>query len=279
MSMTSPVPVLQGDEGTELRSEGEELLLRHPHEELRIPLVAIARVRAEGRGIAVELTAPAGAEPTVYRIEDVSRAAASVFADAVNDALPERAAGEEAVDGSTLVTTRSLKSLDVEKDEEEENRASLVYKWVGLVVGVALVAFSVVVGIAAEHVGRAVAVLLLGGLGAGVTFFAILTMSAAWDDWYLPRNGITVEAKLVYLDGTTTYVYTDTRGRTHPIYNSPRGETIRVAYRSKKPSNAVVCDGWGRRLVGDLFIGSFVGAVAGLLDYGMVALALPAFGK
>jgi hypothetical protein len=104
MSITSPIPVLQNDAGSELRSLGEELLLRHPYEEVRIPLAAIARVRAEGRQVAVELRAPADLEPTVYRMADVSGAAASVFADTVNAALPDRADGVETVDGSTLVS-------------------------------------------------------------------------------------------------------------------------------------------------------------------------------
>jgi hypothetical protein len=60
MSITSPIPVLQGSRGTVLRSDGEALLLSRPHEELRIPLVAIERVRAEGRSVTVELTARPG---------------------------------------------------------------------------------------------------------------------------------------------------------------------------------------------------------------------------
>ncbi|MDX3540184.1 hypothetical protein PV721_38965 [Streptomyces sp. MB09-01] len=36
------------------------------------------------------MTAPAGAEPAAYRIEDVSAAAATVLADAGNDVLLER---------------------------------------------------------------------------------------------------------------------------------------------------------------------------------------------
>ncbi|MER6996970.1 hypothetical protein [Streptomyces sp. NPDC000410] len=79
-----------------------------PRQEPRISLAAIARVRAEGRAVAVELTAPAGAAPAVHRVEGVSEAAGTVFADAVNDALPERADGDETDDGSTLVTTRTL---------------------------------------------------------------------------------------------------------------------------------------------------------------------------
>ncbi|MFH8473637.1 hypothetical protein [Streptomyces sp. NPDC018000] len=278
MSITSPIPVLRGDKGTELRSEGEELLLRRPDDELRIPLAAIARVRAERRDVAVELTAPAGAEPTVYRVEDVSGAAAAVFADAVNGALPERPAGEEAVDGSTLVTTRSLRAADDDEEEEEgEDGGPNLVKRAALVAGVALVALCVVVGIAGEHVGRAIATLLLGALGVAATFAACAAMLTAWESWYLPRYGITVDARQIFLDGNDTYAYTDTSGVTRPVYSPPKGDSVRVAYHPHKPKRAVVCRGWGG-VAGDLALGSFVLAVAALIDYGTVVLVLPAFG-
>jgi len=280
MSITSPIPVLQGDKGTELRSEGEELLLRRPDDEVRIPLTAIARVHAEGRIVAVELTSPAGVESTLYRIEGVSRAAASAFAGAVNAALPERAAGEEAIDGSTLVTIRSLRSADDEDDEEDAIRGWSHYKWAMRVVGVALVAFSVTVGIAGEHVGRAVAVLLVGGVGAMFTFAVVFALGLAWENWYLPRHGITVDAQSVWLDGRDGYAYMDTSGKIHPFTgpSSKDDETIRVAYSPRRPSTAVPCEGWGRQ-VKDLLLAVILLAIAAPVVYGAIALALPAFGR
>ncbi|MFF3317777.1 hypothetical protein ACFYV5_20015 [Streptomyces sp. NPDC003035] len=277
MSITSPIPVLQGDKGTELRSQGEALLLRRPDDELRIPLTAIGWVHTEGRAVVVGLTAPAGVEPTAYRIEDVSRAAATAFADAVNEALPERAPEEEVVDGSTLVTVRSVRPADEKEDEEEEeNGGSRRFRWMSLGVGVMLVAFSVVVGIVGEHVGRAVAVLLLGGLGALFLAMVGSALLTAWENWYLPRHGITVDAQQVWLDGRDRHVYTDTSGKTHPFSGSSRDETVRVAYSVRRPSRAVSCEGWGRQ-VKDLLLVVFLLAFAAPVVYGTVLLALPAF--
>ncbi|MFG2296585.1 hypothetical protein [Streptomyces sp. NPDC048603] len=299
MSMTSSIPVLQGKEGTELRSEGDELVLRRPHEELDIPLAAIRWVHAEGRVVAVELTAPAGVESALHRIEGVSRAAARAFADAVNVALPERAGDDEGIDGSTLVTTRSLPSPDEAGEEEEEAGEDPVRtrvkgtKLIISVAHVAHVAFSVIVGIAGEHVGRAVAVLLTGALGIKVISWVASALWAAWDNWYLPRHGITVDASRVWpvdasrvwpddasrvwLDNTVRYAYTDTGGTTHSFFSSSEKETIRIAYDPSRPSSMVGCGGgWGRQ-ASDL-LGPTIGLVfAAPFVYGAIALALPAF--
>ncbi|MBC2908069.1 hypothetical protein [Streptomyces cupreus] len=89
MSIMSPIPVLQGRDGTVLSAEQEGLVLERSGEELTIPAEAIARVHAKARSVTVELRAPLGATPSVHRIEDVSEAAATAFADAVNALLPE----------------------------------------------------------------------------------------------------------------------------------------------------------------------------------------------
>ncbi|MFF3014964.1 hypothetical protein [Streptomyces sp. NPDC057939] len=286
MSITSPIPVLQGDQGIELRSEGPELLLRRPEDEVRIPLAAIARVHAEGRVVAVELTAEAGAEPVLYRIENVSRAAGGAFADAVNGTLPERAAGEETIDGSTLVTVRRLRHADGdcdggdEEDEEVRGRRWTHYKWATCVVGAALVAFSVVVAFAGEDVGRAVAVLLVGAVGAMFTLAVASTLGFAWDNWYLPRHGITVEAQPAWIGGRATHAYTDTSGNTHPYdgSSSDAGGATRVAYHPRRPNQAVRCEGRGRQ-VKDLSVSLIVFCVAAPVVYGSIALALPAFDR
>ncbi|WOX24469.1 hypothetical protein [Streptomyces solicathayae] len=274
--MTSPIPVLQGDQSTELRSMGEELLLRRPHDELRIPLAAIARIRVERRVVTVELTAPAGIEPTVYRIEDVSRAAADAFADAVNAALPARTAGEDAADGSALVTTRTLGSPD-EDDEDGPEPVPLFVKGAAVVVGVGLAALSAFVGVATEHVGRGVAVLLVGGVGALFAFGVVSALWTLWENWYLSRHGITVDATQAWLDGQVSYVYTDTTGKTHTHPESVEDETIRVAYSPRKPRKAILCQGWGHQVKG-LFVVLFLLALASPAVYGAYALASPAFG-
>ncbi|MGW5640802.1 hypothetical protein [Streptomyces sp. NPDC003832] len=64
---TSPIPVLRGSGRTTLQAEDDALILCWRRKEKRIPLQAVHQVRAEGRGLAVELTAPAGTTPTWYR--------------------------------------------------------------------------------------------------------------------------------------------------------------------------------------------------------------------
>lgn len=282
MSISSPVPVLQGDKGTELRSTGEELLLRRPDAELRIPLAAIARVHAARRDLTVELTAPVGAEPTVYRVTDVSAAAATVFADTVNAALPERAADEETVDGSALVVIRSLVlDDDVEEAATGENDVRIglpSYSLPLLYTCCAAVAvLAVVVGLFGGNWSRAIATLLLGEAGVGVTYFTAMGLTTSWREWYLPRYGITVDGRQVFRDGDTPHAFTATDGVTRYIGGHNKGKPVRVAYHPRNPANAVVCSGVGDR-VGMLVVALGVGAVAGFLDYGTYRLVLPAFG-
>ncbi|MFF0474457.1 hypothetical protein [Streptomyces sp. NPDC004284] len=279
MSISSPIPVLLGDGNAELRSEGEALLLRRPREEVRIPLAAIARIRAEGRDVTVELTAPTGAEAVSYRIEDVSRAAAGVFADAVNGALPDRA-GEEPVDGSALVVVTALGAADAEEGgEEEEEKVGAALTRVPLAFGLLLVAFSVAVGVAGKDLDRAVAVLMLGFVAGGFGFLAWLALWTAWEDWYLPRHGITVEADPVLIEGRGTYAYTDTTGKLRPVGagDKARGETIRIAYHPREPSRATPLKGVGS-VVKTLIGAVFLLVPTALACWGTVALALPAFG-
>ncbi|GAA2467813.1 hypothetical protein [Streptomyces lavendulocolor] len=276
MSITSPIPILRGNRRTELRFDEEGLLLRRTDAELRIPLAAIARVHAEGRDVTVRLTAPEGSDPTTYRIEDVSAAASTVFADAVNDALPEHPDGTEPVDGSSLVTVRSLRPDAADEDGEPDEGWPLA-RWTARVSGVALVALSVAVGIAGEHLGRAIATLLLGSVGALFTFFACLAMGQVWSAWYLPRYGIIVEGRQVFLHGKATYAFTDGSGVTRPVNGSaPRSGIGQAAYHPRNPKRTVACRGWAG-IAGDLALALVVIALAAGLDYGTLALVLPAF--
>ncbi|MFF6881955.1 hypothetical protein ACFY9F_02090 [Streptomyces sp. NPDC012421] len=79
------------------------MTLHRPDKEHHIPLAAISFVHAEGRSVAIVLTASGANEPTIYRVTDVSEADALAFADAVTAALPE----VPAPDGAALVTTRA----------------------------------------------------------------------------------------------------------------------------------------------------------------------------
>ncbi|MFF8602660.1 hypothetical protein ACF065_22045 [Streptomyces sp. NPDC015232] len=282
MSISSPIPVLQGDRGTELRSSGDELVLRRRDAELRIPFAAIARVRAARREVAVELTAPAGTEPTVHRIEDVSAAAASVFADAVNAALPERAPGEETLDGAALVVTRSL-VFDAEDGAgggdgtDVEVGLARHGTWPMYAAYAVATALAVVVGVLDRNGSRGIATLLLGTAAAWVTSCGLRWLAMAWKDWYLPRYGITVEGHQVFRDGETTNAFTATDGVTRHILGDNKGRPAQIAYHPRDPRKAVVLKGTND-LVLVVVVALVVLGVAGLMLYGTFLLALPAFG-
>ncbi|POX56218.1 hypothetical protein C3489_05685 [Streptomyces sp. Ru71] len=193
MSITSPIPVLQGNRGTVLRSNGEALILSRPNEELRIPLVAIARVRADGRSVTVELTAAAGTTPAVRRVGGVSEAAARVFAEAVNRALPERGEEDAVVDGSSLVVTRVL-------TESPAERRRSILRWGLLSVALVIAALALTIGIregGLSGVILAVVTLFNGAVAAVATAIGAAGLWVAYRGWYLTRHGITVDAPVL----------------------------------------------------------------------------------
>ncbi|MEU2508562.1 hypothetical protein ABZ621_28120 [Streptomyces sp. NPDC007863] len=251
MSLTSPIPVLRGSGGTVLQSEADGLVLSRADVETRIPLQAVRRIRAEGRAVAVELTAPAGATPAVHRVDGVSEAAATVFAGVVNATLPERAeeAGETA-DGSALVTVRAL--TEPEPESEQDRRTRVFRLWLGTVALLAVV-LTVAVWIAAPAV-IALPLLVAVPFGATATTAGFIGLKIVRNEWYLPRKGITVEA--VRRDGTTdqfgvtgNYVYTDMDGQSRAMFAQSRAEVIQVAYHPQNPSTVVACQSLPRRSV------------------------------
>ncbi|MFF9144390.1 hypothetical protein ACF1BN_05985 [Streptomyces sp. NPDC014861] len=98
----TPSLVLRGGESV-LRFAGGPVTLHRVDKEHHIPLAAISFVHAEGRSLAIVLTASGTNEPTIYRVTDVDEADALAFAEAVTAALPEA----PAPDGAELVTTRA----------------------------------------------------------------------------------------------------------------------------------------------------------------------------
>ncbi|MGW9448010.1 hypothetical protein [Streptomyces sp. NPDC055632] len=296
MPITFPsVPVLRGAQGSELRSDPAGLLLRCPREEVRIPLAAVARVYADGRAVAVELTAPAGTEPTRYRIEGVSRASATVFGEAVNGALPERPAGEDPVDGSTLVTitheaaedaereareereARALREREAEEDTEPRTPAALVVTGVTAALGLGLVALAAGVVIAGDHASRALAVLLVGAVTLLMARVTIGAASVPWNIWYLPRHGVTVETVPTLIRGQVRYGYTATDGKLRRAPHDAQGTPYNIAYHLKHPARAVVCRGLDAYLCKRLFRSAVSAALTALLGWGTLGLALPAF--
>ncbi|MFI7008401.1 hypothetical protein [Streptomyces sp. NPDC050145] len=236
MSITSPIPVLHNSGGSTLRYEDEALVLRRSDEEVRIPLPAVARIHAEGRAVAVELTAPTGTAPAVHRLDDVSEAAAALFAEAVTAVLPERAAGADPVDGSALVVVRAL----TESPDEERRRRAKRRTRIGIAtVGSVFLALALAVGIHGQPI-VALLTLLVGPVGAASLAYAWMGAEDLYLQWYLPRRGITVQARRVgqsrIMGGTfQTYVYTDLHGESRTVHHRGGGATVEVAYHPDKP--------------------------------------------
>ncbi|WP_329389817.1 hypothetical protein OG625_37310 [Streptomyces sp. NBC_01351] len=238
MSIASPIPVLRSSSGTVLQFDDDALVLRRTTEELRIPLRAIRRIRSEGRAVAVELTAPAGTAPAVHHVDDVSEAAVTLFADAVNAALVTLTEEADTVDGSNLVTARAL----TESREERRKRRRKIW---ALAVGLFHFALALAVGIHGEWT-LALAILLVGpSFGAGSIAFGAMGADSVYRQWYLPRNGITVEAGRVgnarVLGGSFgTYVYTDLHGVCRSVYAKSGAPTVQVAYHPDQPHVSIV---------------------------------------
>ncbi|MEU3687672.1 hypothetical protein [Streptomyces narbonensis] len=228
MSITPAIPVLRGPGGTGLRAEGQALLLRRPQEEAHIPFKAIARVRAEGRAVAVELTAAVGAVPAVLRLEDVDEAAAMAFADAVNAVLPEH---PEAVDGTAYTTGERLGDLYAARHFRRVKRG-------------ALYGFLAIVALCVLVIGTGHPAALIGIIPSG--FFGLLFLLLGWatsypsyEEWYLRKHGVTVTAERVPGE-KAAYTYVDPMGLHRNVRKFANSWTIEVAYDRQDPGRVVV---------------------------------------
>ncbi|MFC7793862.1 hypothetical protein [Streptomyces cinereoruber] len=183
MTAASPL-VLRGRGDAVLRFTGAAVVLGRADGEHHIPLEAIESVHPEGRSVEIELIALADAEPAVYRVEDVSEAAATAFADAVEAALPDEVVD---VDGSALVTHRPPAA-----PAPRDHRTKLLAAGIA----VPVVALDVFLGVAgrleyALTFWIAFVVTAIGGLLAGDMGRDLYRM------WRLPRYGITVTAEVM----------------------------------------------------------------------------------
>ncbi|MFD4131264.1 hypothetical protein [Streptomyces goshikiensis] len=243
MSIKPAIPVLRGRKDTDLRVTDEELVLRQAHQEHHIPFSAIARVHAEQRAVEVRLTAPAGTAPTVYRVEDVSAAAATVFAQSVNAVLaPNASESPASVDGSTLVTTRTA----TREPETEREALRRRVKW--LVAGsvLAIVAMSVLVSVVAHPI-NIIFVVLCGVPGFTFSISAAFMVPQAVRPWQLPRHGITVTADNAHdAAQPSLYLYSDLDGNTLKYFDTSGRPSIEVSYDPREPAKAVRADGTGR---------------------------------
>ncbi|MFE2554650.1 hypothetical protein ACFXGT_01210 [Streptomyces sp. NPDC059352] len=228
---TTPSLVLRGSGAAVLRFEEGAVTLGRPGEDHHIPLAAIGRVRAEGRTVAIELTAPEGTEPTVCRVEDVSEAAVTAFADAVNTALPERT---EAVDGSTLVTTHVL-AAPAPRSIRVTRR-----KVIAIGAAVPLLALDVFLGVAGRMEYAIIFWLALLAVAAGGSM-AFSMGRDLYRKWYLPRHGITVVATFSHhtYKHTRVYRYTDTNGISRTYKTPVGGSSFELSYDPRDPEVAV----------------------------------------
>lgn len=233
------------------------MVLQRLHEEVRIPLAAVARVHARGRVVAVELAVPSGTKPVPYRIGGVSRASAAAFAAAMNGSLPERPAGRVPADGSALVTVTPREDAAAagreasgeeggEEGAEPLQPAEFFGRCAMAAAVLGLVALAARVVIAGDHVSRALAVLLLGVPVLAVGRLSATMVAMVWNEWYLPRHGITTEARPLLIHGKVTYGYTATDGRIRPapVHGAAHGTSFQVAYHPKYPARGGVREPW-----------------------------------
>ncbi|WP_338496485.1 hypothetical protein [Streptomyces sp. SJL17-4] len=267
MSINPSIPVVQGSKKTSLEFEGDALYLRTAREEMRIPLAAIGQVRAEGRAVAVELTAAAGAVPVEHRIEGASEAGATMFAANVNAALDGTPGRDTAADGSALVEAQTL-PLD-----RRERRMRLVKRWsLGTTALVALLC--VLIAVAGEALGVAL-FLPMGFAAAGSTVISVVALTSWYREWRLMRHGITTFAAEVP-DRPGMYLYTDPAGLIRQVTTWAGGMAVKVCYDPHEPGNVILPRAALLRR-GELALGLFC-AFGGLVSYGgMIAMTVSAF--
>ncbi|MFC8368591.1 hypothetical protein ACFUIT_11505 [Streptomyces sp. NPDC057239] len=270
---TTPDLVLRGAGGAVLRfGGGAAVTLRRGDEELRTPLEAIELVHPEGRAVEVVLTAPDGIEPAAHRVDDVSEAAVTAFAEVVNAALPDVFEGDPVPDGSALVTTRTIGP----PPESEQDRNWRLAKRAVLVFAVVAVVLSAVLAVAGEpdfivflwplgFFGPLMGVISAGIMGPGAVRM-----------WRLPRHGITVTAEFShYTDRTRVYRYTDLHGTAHTYQGGNGGSHLEISYDPRDPRRAVAASSaWERCMVA--FVTLLLGAVSLACWTGVAALLVDA---
>jgi hypothetical protein len=231
MSITPSIPVVQGSKKTSLQYDGDALFLHRPHEEVRIPLAAVARVRAQGRSVVVELTAPTEAEPVAHRIDGVSQAGAAMFVATVNASLPGVAGRDTTVDGSALVEAQTWPR------SRRERKARLVKLWSAAAVGLVVV-LCVLISLAGEAVG-VVLFVPMGGAAAASLVGSGVALSSWYREWRLTRHGITTFAAEVPGE-PGMYLYTDPAGLIRNVFTWAGLVTVKVSYDPRDPGNVIL---------------------------------------
>ncbi|WP_328872803.1 hypothetical protein OHT76_23355 [Streptomyces sp. NBC_00287] len=236
MSITPPsVPVLRGRKNTLLQFDGSALILRRGDKEHHIPLAAVALVRSDGRAVEVVLTASGGsAPPVVHRVEDVGESAAGAFASAVIGALPSPSPGSGPVDGSSLVTVRTIAS-------EVARKRKRLWSWLGALAFVLVHVVETVLVTVAGDPALSVLVWMCAFCSGVLGLAALRVMPFGKPRWRLATDGVTVIARYKeYVDGMYVYDFTDLGGR--PYAYAPhdyRGDQVELVYDPSDPFNGV----------------------------------------
>ncbi|MDV5145569.1 hypothetical protein R1T08_15455 [Streptomyces sp. SBC-4] len=267
MSITPSIPVVQGSGKSTLQYEGDALLLTRRHDEVRIPLAAIAQVRTAGRSLTVELTAPAGATSYAHRIDGVSEASAAMFAAAVNAALPEAAGRDTTADGTALVETRT-------RPVSARERKIRLVKWWSAATVAPVVLLCVLIGVAGEPVGIVLFV-PLGFVAAASALTSLISLNSWYREFRLTRHGITtlaVEAP----DRRGMYLYTDPAGLVRHVLTWPGRLSTKISYDPANPADVILPRSTFFRR-GELFFGLFCALCAVGFYATMIAMVVQTF--
>ncbi|MFJ6522946.1 subtilisin family serine protease [Streptomyces filamentosus] len=235
----TPSLVLRGGESV-LRFAGGPVTLHRPDKEHHIPLAAISFVHAEGRSVAIVLTASGANEPTIYRVAGVSEAGALAFADAVTAALPE----VPAPDGAELVTTSTPGAAGPRRAR---------WKPVAVAVVAVLVALDAFIALNGPRGEYAVVFWMAAAFAATGVLLVRSAGREAYRQWRLPRHGITVVGEFShYTNDRKVYRYTDATGAGHTYTATSGPDAIELAYDPRAPERAIQPDTPYGRVMGGL---------------------------
>ncbi|MFI9290491.1 hypothetical protein [Streptomyces gardneri] len=257
MPTLSSIPVLTGNDRTNLTAVPEGLLLRGRHRDITIPAEAVARVRAEGTSVAVELRAHIGATPTVYRIEGVDGARAVAFAEGVNSLIEpeEQEEEEEEVDGISLVVSDTRRTRWTQ-------RANRRLKWFTLAILTVTVALAVFGGLTQGAVYPVITVFftpIIGACFAG----SMQELTQSLHARRIRRIGVKEFARPANLPGS--YVYQDSTRLNHALIRLNAGPYVELAYDPADPADWVtVRPGFMERLSRAAGVFTFLCGIGGL---------------
>ncbi|MER6911856.1 hypothetical protein ABT354_09305 [Streptomyces sp. NPDC000594] len=249
MDATSRSPlVLHGRHGTTARLEEDALVIRTRREARRIPVEAIERAEARGRGgrtFAVVLTgADTVAEGGTVRC--TSAPAVAAFVARVREEIPVRDAAEAHRDGAALVSVEP-----VGKRRPRPRATGRQLAWTATVIVYLLVLAWLIAAVrggeAGQNVLRPISALIYWAVWPLLTWIGWLVakgllVETVGPTWGLRTHGITVTGRLVQ-DAQSLgwfYEFTDQTGkrRTCPAPEQKPSE-VEIVYDARNPSRAM----------------------------------------